>query len=176
MPLRWAAPAAGMIAGIGTVSGVTCVILCNDATVKGGTIIPYASKNTSALGKLPKNAPACIYMVDSGGANLPNQDRVSRQIIWSHLLQSSTDEHKGHSTSRDCDGVLYGGRRLCPCDVNVIIVKEQEQFSWRVPLGQGCNGRGCERRSIGRGRVHTRLSGVADYLAVCALARRAVSD
>ena len=72
-----AAPAAGMIAGIGTVSGITCMILCNDATVKGGTYYPMSVKKHLRAQEIAEecNLP-CIYMVDSGGANLPNQDEV----------------------------------------------------------------------------------------------------
>ena len=70
-------PPRGMIAGIGTVSGVTCMILCNDATVKGGTYYPMSVKKHLRAQEIAEecNLP-CIYMVDSGGANLPNQDEV----------------------------------------------------------------------------------------------------
>ena len=71
-----------MIAGIGTVSGVTCMILCNDATVKGGTYYPMSVKKHLRAQEIAEecNLP-CIYMVDSGGANLPNQDEVFQTAI-----------------------------------------------------------------------------------------------
>ncbi|MES8333723.1 carboxyl transferase domain-containing protein, partial [Cutibacterium acnes] len=71
------APSAGMIAGIGRVSGVECVIVCNDATVKGGTYYPVTvKKHLRAQEIAQQNRLPCIYLVDSGGANLPNQDEV----------------------------------------------------------------------------------------------------
>jgi 3-methylcrotonyl-CoA carboxylase beta subunit len=70
-------PAPGMIAGIGRVSGVECVIVCNDATVKGGTYYPMTvKKHLRAQEIAEENRLPCIYLVDSGGANLPNQDEV----------------------------------------------------------------------------------------------------
>ncbi|MFM7226732.1 MAG: carboxyl transferase domain-containing protein, partial [Betaproteobacteria bacterium] len=72
-----AAPAAGVIAGIGRVKGQECVIVCNDATVKGGTYYPMtAKKHLRAQEIAQQNHLPCIYLVDSGGANLPNQDEV----------------------------------------------------------------------------------------------------
>ncbi|WP_367350831.1 carboxyl transferase domain-containing protein, partial [Ottowia sp.] len=71
------APAAGMVAGIGRVSGVDCMIVCNDATVKGGTYYPMTvKKHLRAQEIAEQNRLPCIYLVDSGGANLPNQDEV----------------------------------------------------------------------------------------------------
>jgi 3-methylcrotonyl-CoA carboxylase beta subunit len=71
------APAAGVIAGIGRVSGVDCMIVCNDATVKGGTYYPLTvKKHLRAQEIAQQNRLPCIYLVDSGGANLPNQDEV----------------------------------------------------------------------------------------------------
>ncbi len=71
------APSAGLIAGIGRVSGVDCMIVCNDATVKGGTYYPLTvKKHLRAQEVAQQNHLPCIYLVDSGGANLPNQDEV----------------------------------------------------------------------------------------------------
>ena len=71
------APCAGLIAGIGRVSGVDCMIVCNDATVKGGTYYPLTvKKHLRAQEVAQQNRLPCIYLVDSGGANLPNQDEV----------------------------------------------------------------------------------------------------
>ncbi|HNG82377.1 MAG TPA: carboxyl transferase domain-containing protein, partial [Burkholderiaceae bacterium] len=72
-----AAPCAGLVAGIGRVGGVECVIVCNDATVKGGTYYPLTvKKHLRAQEIAQQNRLPCIYLVDSGGANLPNQDEV----------------------------------------------------------------------------------------------------
>ena len=72
-----AAPGAGLIAGIGRVSGIECVVVCNDATVKGGTYFPMTvKKHLRAQEIAAQNRLPCIYLVDSGGANLPNQDEV----------------------------------------------------------------------------------------------------
>ena len=77
MPAIRPAPGAGMICGIGRVSGVECLIVCNDATVKGGTYYPATvKKHLRAQEVAQQNRLPCIYLVDSGGANLPNQDEV----------------------------------------------------------------------------------------------------
>ena len=84
------APAAGLIAGIGRVSGVDCMIVCNDATVKGGTYYPMTvKKHLRAQEIAEQNRLPCIYLVDSGGANLPNQDEVfpGPRALRPHLLQ-----------------------------------------------------------------------------------------
>ena len=86
-----AAPGAGLITGIGRVSGQLCVVVCNDATVKGGTYFPLTvKKHLRAQEIAEQNNLPCIYLVDSGGANLPNQDedRKSTRLNSSHVSES----------------------------------------------------------------------------------------
>ena len=72
-----AAPGAGLIAGIGTIEGQACMIICNDATVKGGTYFPLSVKKHLRAQEIAERCQLpCVYLVDSGGANLPNQDEV----------------------------------------------------------------------------------------------------
>ena len=124
-------------------------------------------------------------MVDSGGANLPNQDEVfpDRDHFGRIFYNQARMSAKGHSTSRDCDGVLYSRRCLCPCDVRCHHHCERagNNFLSESPLVKAATGEVVSAEALGGGDVHTRLSGVADYLAeddahAIALARQAVSN
>ncbi len=110
------APCAGLIAGIGRVSGVDCLIICNDATVKGGTYYPMTvKKHLRAQEVAMQNNLPCIYLVDSGGANLPNQDDVfpDRDHFGRIFYNPGPHERAGHRADRRGHGQLHGGRRLC---------------------------------------------------------------
>ena len=109
-------PGAGVIAGIGRVSGRQCMIVCNDATVKGGTYYPLTVKKHLRAQEIAEaNHLPCIYLVDSGGANLPHQAEVfpDRDHFRADLLQSGEHERQGHPANRLRDGIVYGGRGLC---------------------------------------------------------------
>ena len=134
--------AAGIITGIGRVAGRECVIVCNDATVKGGTYYPMTvKKHVRAQDIARENNLPCIYLVDSGGANLPNQDRsISRpRSLRPHLLQPGNDVGAGHSADRGRDGLVHGGRRLCAGDVGRIDHRQGSghDFSGRSAARQG---------------------------------------
>jgi acetyl-CoA carboxylase carboxyltransferase component len=111
-----AAPCAGVIAGVGRVEGREVMIVANDATVKGGTYYPMSVKKHLRAQEIAEaNRLPCIYLVDSGGANLPNQDEVfpGPRSLRPHLLQPGQHERQGHRADRRRHGLLHGGRRLC---------------------------------------------------------------
>ena len=113
-------PAAGIITGIGRVSGRECVVVANDATVKGGTYYPMTVKKHLRAQEIARqNRLPCIYLVDSGGANLPHQDEVfpDRDAFRPHLLQPGHHVGRGHSADRGGDGLVHRGRRLRAGDV-----------------------------------------------------------
>ena len=181
-----AAPAAGMIAGIGSVSGVTCMILCNDATVKGGTYYPMSVKKHLRAQEIAEecNLP-CIYMVDSGGANLPNQDEVfpDRDHFGRIFYNQARMSAKGIPQVAIVMGSCTAGGAYVPAmsDVTIIVKEQGTIFLAGPPLVKAATGEVVSAEELGGGDVHTRLSGVADYLAeddshAIALARQAVSN
>ncbi|MGB0734460.1 MAG: carboxyl transferase domain-containing protein, partial [Paracoccaceae bacterium] len=181
-----AAPAAGMIAGIGTVSGITCMILCNDATVKGGTYYPMSVKKHLRAQEIAEecNLP-CIYMVDSGGANLPNQDEVfpDRDHFGRIFYNQARMSAKGIPQVALVMGSCTAGGAYVPAmsDVTIIVKEQGTIFLAGPPLVKAATGEVVSAEALGGGDVHTRLSGVADYLAeddahAIALARQAVSN
>ena len=180
-----AAPAAGLIAGIGRVSGVDCMIVCNDATVKGGTYFPMTvKKHTRAQEIAQQNNLPCIYLVDSGGANLPNQDEVFPdrdhfgRIFYNQAQMSSLGIAQIAVVMGSCTA---GGAYMPAMSDETIIVKEQGTiFLAGPPLVKAATGEVVSAEELGGGDVHTRLSGVADHLAnddahALALARQAVA-
>ena len=114
------APAAGMITGIGRVAGRECVIVCNDATVKGGTYYPITvKKHLRAQEIAEQNGLPCLYLVDSGGANLPNQDEVfpDRDHFGRIFFNQANMSAKGIPQVAVVHGLLHRRRRLCAGDV-----------------------------------------------------------
>ena len=180
-----AAPSAGIIAGIGRVSGVDCMIICNDATVKGGTYFPMTvKKHLRAQEIAQQNNLPCIYLVDSGGANLPNQDEVFPdrdhfgRIFYNQAQMSSLGIAQIAVVMGSCTA---GGAYMPAMSDETIIVKEQGTiFLAGPPLVKAATGEVVSAEELGGGDVHTRLSGVADHLAnddahALALARQAVA-
>jgi 3-methylcrotonyl-CoA carboxylase beta subunit len=180
-----AAPAAGIIAGIGRVSGVDCMIVCNDATVKGGTYFPMTvKKHLRAQEIAQQNNLPCIYLVDSGGANLPNQDEVFPdrdhfgRIFYNQAQMSALGIAQIAVVMGSCTA---GGAYMPAMSDETIIVKNQGTiFLGGPPLVKAATGEIVSAEDLGGGDVHTRLSGVADHLAnddahALALARQAVS-
>ena len=113
-------PGAGLIAGVGRVAGQEVMVLANDATVKGGTYYPMTvKKHLRAQEIAAENALPCVYLVDSGGANLPNQDEVfpGPGSLRADFLQPGADVGEGDRADRGGDGVLHRGRRVCAGDV-----------------------------------------------------------
>ncbi len=115
-----ASPSAGVVAGIGRVEGQEVMVVCNDATVKGGTYFPMTvKKHLRAQEIAAENRLPCVYLVDSGGANLPNQDEVfpRPRSLRPHLLQPGHHVGGRHRADRRRHGVLH--RRRCLCSRHV---------------------------------------------------------
>ena len=116
----YAVPSAGVVAGIGRVSGRECVIVANDATVKGGTYYPMTvKKHLRAQTVAAENHLPCIYLVDSGGAFLPMQDEVfpDREHFGRIFFNQANLSAAGHPADRQRDGLVHRRRRLRPGDV-----------------------------------------------------------
>jgi 3-methylcrotonyl-CoA carboxylase beta subunit len=181
-----AAPCAGVIAGIGRVSGRDCMIICNDATVKGGTYYPMTvKKHLRAQEVAEENHLPCIYLVDSGGANLPNQDEVfpDRDHFGRIFYNQAQMSAKGIAQIAVVMGSCTAGGAYVPAmsDVTIIVKNQGTIFLAGPPLVKAATGEVVSAEDLGGGDVHTRLSGVADYLAeddahALALARQAVGS
>ncbi len=179
------APGAGVIAGIGRVSGVECVIVCNDATVKGGTYYPMTVKKHLRAQEIAEhNRLPCIYLVDSGGANLPNQDEVfpDRDHFGRIFFNQANLSARGIPQIAVVMGSCTAGGAYVPAmSDEAIIVREQGTiFLGGPPLVKAATGEVVSAEDLGGGDVHTRLSGVADHLAeddthALALARASVA-
>jgi 3-methylcrotonyl-CoA carboxylase beta subunit len=164
------APGAGLIAGIGRVSGIECLIICNDATVKGGTYYPMTvKKHLRAQEIAQQNHLPCIYLVDSGGANLPNQDEVfpDRDHFGRIFYNQANMSAQGIAQIAVVMGSCTAGGAYVPAmSDETIIVKEQGTiFLGGPPLVKAATGEVVSAEDLGGGDVHTRLSGVADHLA-----------
>ncbi|WP_375173531.1 carboxyl transferase domain-containing protein [Pseudooceanicola sp.] len=179
-----AAPCAGIITGIGRVQGHECMIVCNDATVKGGTYYPMTvKKHLRAQEIAEENHLPCIYLVDSGGANLPNQDEVfpDKEHFGRIFYNQARMSGKGIPQIAVVMGSCTAGGAYVPAmsDVTIIVKEQGTIFLAGPPLVKAATGEVVSAEDLGGGDVHTRLSGVADYLAeddthALALARRAV--
>ena len=183
---RDAAPGGGMIAGIGRVSGVECVIVCNDATVKGGTYYPMTvKKHLRAQEIAMQNRLPCIYLVDSGGANLPNQDDVfpDRDHFGRIFYNQANMSAQGIPQIAVVMGSCTAGGAYVPAmsDETVIVKNQGTIFLAGPPLVKAAIGEVVSAEDLGGGDVHTRLSGVADHLAdndlhALAIARQIVAN
>ncbi|WP_312222831.1 carboxyl transferase domain-containing protein [Rhizobium rhizoryzae] len=181
-----AAPAAGLIAGVGRVEGQDVMVVANDATVKGGTYYPMTVKKHLRAQEIAEacNLP-CIYLVDSGGANLPNQDEVfpDRDHFGRIFFNQAQMSAKGMAQIAVVMGSCTAGGAYVPAmsDVSIIVRDQGTIFLAGPPLVKAATGEVVSAEDLGGGDVHTRLSGVADYLAeddahALALARRAVAN
>jgi len=180
------APCAGLIVGIGRVSGVDCMIVCNDATVKGGTYYPLTvKKHLRAQEIAQQNNLTCIYLVDSGGANLPNQDEVfpDRDHFGRIFFNQATMSSLGISQIAVVMGSCTAGGAYVPAmsDESIIVKNQGTIFLGGPPLVKAATGEVVTAEDLGGGDVHTRLSGVADHLAqsdlhALALARASVKN
>jgi 3-methylcrotonyl-CoA carboxylase beta subunit len=180
------APCAGVIAGIGRVSGVDCMIVCNDATVKGGTYYPMTvKKHLRAQEVAQQNHLPCIYLVDSGGANLPNQDEVfpDRDHFGRIFFNQANMSAQGIAQIAVVMGSCTAGGAYVPAmsDETIIVKNQGTIFLGGPPLVKAATGEVVTAEDLGGGDVHTRLSGVADHLAqndlhAIALARQAVKN
>jgi 3-methylcrotonyl-CoA carboxylase beta subunit len=165
-----AAPSAGIITGIGRVSGQECVIVCNDATVKGGTYYPITvKKHLRAQEIADQNNLPCIYLVDSGGANLPNQDDVfpDRDHFGRIFFNQANLSAKGIPQIAVVMGSCTAGGAYVPAmsDESIIVKEQGTIFLGGPPLVKAATGEVVSAEDLGGGDVHTRLSGVVDHLA-----------
>ncbi|MDQ6619482.1 MAG: methylcrotonoyl-CoA carboxylase [Pseudomonadota bacterium] len=178
--------AAGIITGIGRVSGRECVIVCNDATVKGGTYYPLTvKKHVRAQEIARENHLPCIYLVDSGGANLPNQVDVfpDRDHFGRIFYNQATLSAQGIAQIAVVMGSCTAGGAYVPAmSDEAIIVKEQGTiFLGGPPLVKAATGEIVDAETLGGADVHTRVSGVADHFAqddahALAIAKRIVAN
>ena len=181
-----AAPGAGVIAGIGRVQGQDVMVVANDATVKGGTYYPMSVKKHLRAQEIAEECHLpCLYLVDSGGANLPNQDEVfpDRDHFGRIFYNQARMSAKGIAQIAVVMGSCTAGGAYVPAmsDVTIIVRDQGTIFLAGPPLVKAATGEVVSAEDLGGGDVHTRLSGVADYLAeddahALAMARRAVAN
>lgn len=163
-------PSAGIITGIGRVSGTECVIVCNDATVKGGTYYPLTvKKHLRAQEIAEQNNLPCIYLVDSGGANLPQQDEVfpDRDHFGRIFYNQANMSARGIAQIAVVMGSCTAGGAYVPAmsDESIIVRQQGTIFLGGPPLVKAATGEVVTAEDLGGGDVHTRLSGVVDHLA-----------
>ena len=163
-------PAGGILTGIGRVSGRECVIVVNDATVKGGTYYPVTVKKHLRAQEIARqNNLPCIYLVDSGGANLPQQDEVfpDREHFGRIFYNQATMSAEGIPQIAAVMGSCTAGGAYVPAmSDEAVIVKEQGTiFLAGPPLVKAATGEVVSAEDLGGAVMHTRTSGVADHLA-----------
>jgi len=163
-------PAAGMIAGVGRVEGREVVVVVNDATVKGGTYYPVTvKKHLRAQEIAAQNDLPCIYLVDSGGANLPNQDEVfpDREHFGRIFYNQANMSAAGIPQIACVMGSCTAGGAYVPAmaDESVMVRNQATIFLGGPPLVKAATGEEVTAEELGGAEVHTRLSGVADHLA-----------
>lgn len=178
--------AGAIITGVGTVEGVTCVIVANDATVKGGTYYPMTiKKHLRAQEIAEQNRLPCIYLVDSGGANLPNQANVfpDRDHFGRIFYNQARMSGMGIPQIAVVMGPCTAGGAYVPamCDESIIVEKQGTIFLAGPPLVKAATGEVVSAEDLGGGQLHSSVSGVTDYLAVddshaIVLARRSVAN
>mgnify|MGYP003642825605 FL=1 len=181
-----ASPGGGAIAGVGRVHGRDVMVVCNDATVKGGTYYPITVKKHLRAQEIAEECHLpCVYLVDSGGANLPNQDEVfpDRDHFGRIFYNQARMSAKGIAQIAVVMGSCTAGGAYVPAmsDVSIIVRDQGTIFLAGPPLVKAATGEVVTAEDLGGGDVHTRLSGVADYLAesdahALALARQAVGN
>src|ERR671939_67196 len=181
-----AAPGAGIVTGIGVVEGRECVIVANDATVKGGSYFPLTvKKHLRAQEVAAQNRLPCIYLVDSGGANLPNQDEVfpGRDHFGRIFFNQAQMSAQGIAQVAVVMGSCTAGGAYVPAmsDETIIVRGTGTIFIGGPPLVKAATGQEVSAEELGGADVHTRRSGVADHFAASdehalALARQIVAD
>jgi 3-methylcrotonyl-CoA carboxylase beta subunit len=163
-------PSAGIITGIGRVAGLECVIVGNDATVKGGTYYPITvRKHLRAQEVALENRLPCVYLVDSGGAFLPRQDDVfpDREHFGRIFYNQAQMSARGIPQLAVVMGSCTAGGAYVPamCDESIIVREQGTIFLGGPPLVQAATGECVDAETLGGGDVHARQSGVVDYLA-----------
>ena len=177
-------PAAGIVTGIGRVAGRECVVIANDATVKGGTYFPITVKKHLRAQEIAEaNRLPCIYLVDSGGAHLPNQDEVfpDRDHFGRIFYNQANMSAKGIAQIAVVMGSCTAGGAYVPAmsDESIIVRGEGTIFLAGPPLVKAATGEEVTAEDLGGADVHCRTSGVTDHMAAddadaLGIARRAV--
>jgi 3-methylcrotonyl-CoA carboxylase beta subunit len=162
--------AAGIITGVGRVSGRECVIVCNDSTIKGGTYYPMTVKKHLRAQEIAReNRLPCIYLVDSGGANLPHQTEVfpDREHFGRIFYNQATMSALGVAQIAVVMGSCTAGGAYVPAmsDETVIVRNQGTIFLGGPPLVKAATGEVVSAEELGGAEVHTKKSGVADYMA-----------
>ena len=163
-------PCAGAVAGIGRISGRDCMIVANDATVKGGTYFPLTvKKHLRAQEIAEQNHLPCIYLVDSGGANLPRQDEVfpDRDHFGRIFFNQANMSAKGIPQIAAVMGPCTAGGAYVPAmaDESIIVREQGTIFLAGPPLVKAATGEEVTAEELGGADVHCKTSGVADYYA-----------
>ena len=161
---------AGMIAGIGRIEGRECMVVVNDATVKGGTYYPLTVKKHLRAQEIAReNNLPCIYLVDSGGANLPNQDEVfpDREHFGRIFFNQANLSAAGIPQIACVMGSCTAGGAYVPAmsDETIMVRNQATIFLGGPPLVKAATGEEVSAEDLGGAEVHTRLSGVADHYA-----------
>ena len=179
-------PGGGLVTGIGLIQDTPCVIIANDATVKGGTYFPITVKKHLRAQEIAlENRLTCIYLVDSGGAFLPLQSEVfpDREHFGRILYNQARMSASGIPQIAVVMGSCTAGGAYVPamCDQAVIVKNQGTIFLGGPPLVKAATGETVNPEELGGGEVHTKISGVADYLAdnddhALAIARQIVAD
>ncbi len=163
-------PGGGIITGIGTVSGKQCIIVANDATVKGGTYYPITVKKHLRAQEIAReNRLPCIYLVDSGGAYLPLQDEVfpDKEHFGRIFYNQAHLSALGIPQIAVVMGSCTAGGAYVPamCDEAIIVKEQGTIFLGGPPLVKSATGEIVDAETLGGGHVHSRISGVTDHLA-----------
>jgi 3-methylcrotonyl-CoA carboxylase beta subunit len=176
--------AAGIITGVGRIAGIECVVVCNDATVKGGTYYPVTVKKHLRAQEIARqNNLPCVYLVDSGGANLPNQDEVfpDRDHFGRIFYNQATLSAAGIPQIAVVMGSCTAGGAYVPAmsDESIIVKNQGTIFLGGPPLVKAATGEVVSAEELGGAEVHSRTSGVTDHMAAddahaLAIARRIV--
>lgn len=179
-------PAAGVIAGIGRIHGIECMIVANDATVKGGSYYPLTvKKHLRAQTVAEQNHLPCVYLVDSGGANLPRQDDVfpDREHFGRIFFNQANMSAKGIPQIAVVMGSCTAGGAYIPAmaDESIIVKQQGTIFLAGPPLVKAATGEEVSAEDLGGADVHCKTSGVADHYAendehALQLARNAVKN
>lgn len=179
-------PAAGVVAGIGRIEGVECMIIANDATVKGGSYYPLTvKKHLRAQAIALQNRLPCLYLVDSGGANLPRQEDVfpDREHFGRIFFNQATMSAQGIPQIAVVMGSCTAGGAYVPAmsDETIMVRQQATIFLAGPPLVKAATGEVVTAEELGGADVHCRISGVADHYAendthALALARRCIAN
>jgi len=180
-----AVPCAALVTGIARIEGIDCIVIANDATVKGGTYFPLTvKKHLRAQEIAAENRLPCIYLVDSGGAHLPSQDEVfpDREHFGRIFYNQATLSAAGIPQIAVVMGSCTAGGAYVPAmsDETVIVRNQGTIFLGGPPLVKAATGEVVDAETLGGADVHTKVSGVADHLArddteALVIVRRAVA-